>query len=236
MSPRLWLTVLTSHVLPKSFLQNSGATDDLYTLPQVRSARMVSLKLPLFKQKIARKPSTKSSQIRVSNVSVQRKISSRKKTLPSVLSTLRASSTIKRLTAGRNRELGFLTAPAGQPSQKRRIIHVATLNYGPFDDDISTISATYIPRPIQLNPTPKEEGRKAPQSAPLPAAISQSSPTETDTESFNTACDMTFPSVYSADSWTEVEHPTVGPAIVVWRAADSVEDEGEEALQLTQPV
>ena len=186
---------------------------------------MVSLKLPLFKQKIARKPSAKSSQSRVNSVSLQRKVSCHKKARPTVISTLRASSTVQRLTAGRSRQLGFITVPPCQPSQKRRIIHVATLNYGPFEDDEFTIPTTYIPRPFPLKSTQTEAIQKNFGSGEtLPAAIPQSHVEDTATEPIDPIGDMTLPSVYSRESWIEVEHPTT-PAIVVWRAADPAEDE-----------
>ena len=61
----------------------------------------------------------------------------------------------------------------------------------------------------------------------LPAATPQSQPVGTATEPIDLIGDMTLPSVYSRESWVEVEYPAT-PVIVVWSAADPAE--GEEAV------
>ncbi|KAJ3558258.1 hypothetical protein NM688_g1029 [Phlebia brevispora] len=189
---------------------------------------MAVLKLPLLKQKITRKASSRSSRAKPKAAKIQREVSNHtQKPFPAVFSTLRSTSAAKLLTVGRVRQLGFLTAPARQPGpgQRRKIIHVATLNFGPYEDTLSVVAASHMPRATsQAGLAQKEYNHSSSGDRPIPK---QDSGRQGDgVAHIDSSVDVTLPSVYSRDSWVEVNvmDAHAMPVITIWGPTASAED------------
>lgn len=184
------------------------------------------LKFPLLKQRAARKSA--SAHLHPKPDENTRPTIRAKSTLPSLLSTLRlqASSVNLKLLAN-----GRIQGLKKRPSQKRRIIHVATLNFGPFEDFTPEFAASLSsrnPPSTGLLGASKQDNRIQESSTATPASWKQLQESRAPTlPAAGISASATVESVYSRDSWVEVSVGYAQRATMIISASSSGETGNE---------